>query len=237
MIQPTELDLNAVAAELSKMLSRVVGEQLELVLELEPALDRVRADRGQLEQILMNLAINARDAMPGGGVLRIVTASAELPEGRHVALTVADTGIGMDDETKKRIFEPFFTTKGPGKGTGLGLATVYGIVEQNDGRIVVESEPGRGTAFTIYLPAVTSVARTAESAENCVPEADPGGTERILLVEDDVSIRRLVAQTLTTHGYDVASAETPRQALELADRDGQLDLLLHRRRDARDERP
>ena len=226
VIQPTELDLNAVVAELSKMLGRIVGEHLELVLELDSALDRVRADRGQLEQILMNLAINARDAMPGGGVLRIVTASAVLAEGRHVALTVADTGIGMDDETKKRIFEPFFTTKGPGKGTGLGLATVYGIVEQNAGSIVVESEPGRGTAFTIYLPAATGAATAEAGAEDGAPGADTGGTERILLVEDDVAIRKLVARTLAMHGYDVTSAEDAHEALELVDRHGQLDLLL-----------
>ncbi|MBA3347757.1 MAG: response regulator [Actinobacteria bacterium] len=225
VVQPTELELNTVVAELSKMLGRVVGEHLELKLELDPALDRVRADRGQLEQVLMNLAINARDAMPDGGVLRIATASVGGGEDRHVALTVADTGIGMDAETKKRIFEPFFTTKGPGKGTGLGLATVYGIVEQNGGSIGVESEPGHGTAFTIHLPVAAGVAPADEVAEDCAPGAGVVGTEHILLVEDDDAIRKLVARALTMHGYDVTSAEDPGEALELVERDERLDLL------------
>jgi signal transduction histidine kinase len=227
VIQPTELDLNAVVAETSKMLGRILGEHLELILDLAPLLDPVRADRGQLEQILMNLTVNARDAMPDGGLLRIATETVALPEGRRVALTVSDTGVGMDAETQRSIFEPFFTTKAAGEGTGLGLSTVYGIVEQSHGRLVVESEIGRGTTFTIYLPAATGTAERAyeEQDETPVPAA-ARGTERILVVEDNAPVRNLVAEALAMEGYDVTAAEDAHEALAIAERNEKLDLLL-----------
>ena len=173
----------------------------------------------------MNLTVNARDAMPDGGVLRISTEPVIRAGGRHISLTVADTGIGMNAETQRRIFEPFFTTKGPGAGTGLGLSTVYGIVEQSGGHIAIESEAGRGTAFTIYLPAVDPAA-PAEQENGTGQVGDAGrGTERILLVEDDAAVRNLVAEALTVQGYQVLAAEGPDQALEFAQREDELDLL------------
>jgi PAS domain S-box-containing protein len=206
VLQPTVLSLNRIVLETGNLLGRLLGEDVTITTSLDPDLRATKIDEGQLAQILVNLAVNARDAMRRGGTLTIETANA----GDHVVLTVRDTGCGMDAKTQARIFEPFFTTKGPGTGTGLGLATVYGIVNQTGGEIQVESEPGRGTAFRILLPA-TGEAPTAEPVE---PERAPGGRERVLLVEDEEIVRRLLAEILRRQGYDVAEAAEPVEALQ-----------------------
>jgi signal transduction histidine kinase/CheY-like chemotaxis protein len=217
VVEPMALDLNAIVADIERMLHRLIGEDITLVFRPGAQLWPVLADRGQLEQVLVNLAVNARDAMPQGGHLTLETANVELDDaftrahagtrpGPHVRLTVADTGVGMDAETRARIFEPFFTTKAKEKGTGLGLATVYGVVAQASGHVWVESEPGRGTTFTIYLPrtGLPAVERTTD------PSDAPGGSERILIVEDDDAVRHVAAMALQRLGYAVdvcASAE------------------------------
>jgi PAS domain S-box-containing protein len=230
------LDLNHLILELEKMLRRLIGEDVALVTVLDPALRRVWADAGQLEQVVMNLAVNARDAMPRGGKLTIETANVELDEayarqhatvrpGSFVMLAVSDNGTGMDAETLSRVFEPFFTTKERGKGTGLGLATVYGIVKQSGGHVWAYSEPGRGTAFKIYLPL---------AAEGVSPEAVPApgtislqGSETVLLVEDDASVRALTRVILENHGYTVLEAGTGEEALEIVRNfDGTIHLVL-----------
>ncbi len=219
------IDLNEVVAQFEKMLRRLIGENIELQLFLSPKLGLVKADRGQLEQILLNLAVNARDAMPNGGKLTLETANVQLDEtytekhlevqpGPYVMLTVSDTGHGMDVETQQRIFEPFFTTKPQGKGTGLGLSTVFGIVKQHGGHIWVYSESGRGTTFKIYLP-------QAEDALQPVgtPTTEPlsvYGTETVLVVEDEAMVRNLVCETLEAHGYNVLEAQHPDDGLQLA---------------------
>ncbi len=191
----------------------------------KPNLRAVEADPSQLEQVILNLAVNARDAMPTGGKLNIATANLDLDEaytdrriavkpGRYVQIVVSDTGCGMDEQTQSRIFEPFFTTKGPGKGTGLGLATVYGIVKQSGGFIWVYSEPGHGTAFKIYLPVV---AAAAEAPLQFEARAElPRGSETILVVDDDASLREVTCEFLRGGGYAVLSAESPEEALQLA---------------------
>ncbi len=200
VLEPQVLDLNAAVSETTRMLGRLIGEHIELVARLDPALGSVRVDPSQLEQVIMNLTLNARDAMPAGGRLTIETANVDLDEpsaapqfviqpGRYVVLAVTDTGCGMDAETRARLFEPFFTTKEPGKGTGLGLATVYGVVKQSGGYIAAESEPGRGSAFRIYLPRVEG--RTTEAPLGLVPSCSFDGSETILLAEDDDAVRRL----------------------------------------------
>jgi signal transduction histidine kinase len=222
ILQPQPLDLNAVVMRLAPMLRRLIGEDVDLATELEPALGTVRADPGQIEQVIMNLAVNARDAMPRGGTLRIRTTTAE---GRWARLEVVDTGTGMSPETQARIFEPFFTTKGPGEGTGLGLSMVYGIVEQSGGRIAVASELGRGTRFEILLPVTESAAR----AETPVPAAPAPAarTETILLVEDEPEVREMTRELLEADGYRVLSAGRPDEAMERARRlDGPIHLLL-----------
>jgi signal transduction histidine kinase/ActR/RegA family two-component response regulator len=224
VLQPRILQLNAIVEAMAPMLTRVIGEDVELTTRLEPRLGHVKADPTQIEQVVMNLAVNARDAMPRGGQLMLETANivvdgsylAQHPEvapGTYVVLAVSDTGTGMDAETRRRLFEPFYTTKEPGKGTGLGLSTVYGIVKQSGGHIWVYSEPGRGAAFKIYLPAVSESATTPV----LMPSNDvPRGTETILLVEDERDVRALVRQVLQECGYRVIEATGPRDALDLA---------------------
>jgi signal transduction histidine kinase len=226
VLQPAVLDLNAVVTNLAEMLCRLIGEDIALVTALDPALGHVKADPGQIEQIVINLAANARDAMCNGGRLTLETANAELDAayaqhhvdvhpGPHVMLAVSDTGVGMTPETQARIFEPFFTTKGPGVGTGLGLATVYGIVKQSGGHIWVYSEPGRGTTFKIYLPRVEE-AVTASAARRCLPEP-AWGHETILLVEDEQAVRDLARDVLQAQGYTVLEAKHGRDALLISE--------------------
>ncbi len=236
-LAPAAYDLDTVVAGVEGMLGRLLGEDVELAIRLRAASGRVVVvDRGQLEQVIVNLAVNARDAMPEGGILLIETADAELdasyaasrPEastGPHAMLSVSDTGCGMDAATRARIFEPFFTTKEPGKGTGLGLATVYGIVRQSGGHLEVESEPGGGSTFKIYLP---STPLPAGPAGRRVPaERPPGGTETVLLVEDDPALRELVETWLAAGGYTVVSGATVSGCLDRAGRhQGPIQLLL-----------
>jgi PAS domain S-box-containing protein len=224
MLQPKVLDLGALVAELATMLRRVIGEDIVLATDAGPSPTWVQADPGQLEQVVVNMAVNARDAMPQGGKLTIATSYAglDLPGtsesgirlAGHVLLSVADTGIGMDDATRARIFEPFFTTKGIGKGTGLGLATVYGIVLQSGGHIAVESEPNHGTTFRVYLPAASPPASPTERAVATPPAAVDG--ETILLVEDDDHVRALALRALQDAGYVVLEAANGERALEVA---------------------
>jgi two-component system cell cycle sensor histidine kinase/response regulator CckA len=231
VIQPTVVDVNQVVSGTVEMLGRIVGEDIAIHCRLASDLWRVKADVAQLEQVVMNLVINARDAMPGGGTLTIETrntsptASAVPPPGDYVRLDITDTGHGMDEETVARMFEPFFTTKEPGKGTGLGLATVYGIVTQAGGHIDVESAPGRGTAFRILLPRTQSAARAA-AAPKAVVESR-AGHETILLVEDDVALRLLLREILEEAGYRILAAEAPEEALDIANTyGGEIHLLL-----------
>jgi two-component system cell cycle sensor histidine kinase/response regulator CckA len=226
VLAPLVLDLNAVVADMEKMLRRLIGEDIELVTVLGHDLARVKADPSQLEQVIMNLAVNARDAMPEGGRLSLATANFLVDEayaqrhvglkpGPYVTLTVTDTGCGMDAETLSRIFEPFFTTKEKGKGTGLGLSTVYGVVKQSGGYIEVESEPGRGTAFRVYLPQVEESLTNVKERE---PAAAPSsGAETILLVEDEESVRTLVESVLRSKGYKVIPAARGDEALALSE--------------------
>ena len=236
VLQPKILDLNEVLAEVDGMLRRTLGEDVKYEAERDPHLWRVLADPGQLQQVLLNLAVNARDAMPEGGVLRIATRNvslqaANLPEVPKVAevdcvlLEVSDTGHGMNAETLSHALEPFFTTKERGKGTGLGLSTVYGIVKQSGGYIHIESEPGKGTRVLIYL---TRVHGAADSPSNVTPRFLPrGGTETILLVEDEESVRRLASLLLERSGYRLLVASSAEEALETArGYAGQIDLLL-----------
>jgi signal transduction histidine kinase/CheY-like chemotaxis protein len=227
VLQPRVLDLNAVVAEMGKMLPRLIGEHIEHVFVPEPKLKLVTADPGQIEQVLMNLAVNSRDAMPGGGALTVRTANIEMtqvdgarhgsmPPGSYVLLSVSDTGIGMDQETKTHIFEPFFTTKEVGKGTGLGLATVYGIVKQSGGFIWVESALGKGTTFEIYLPLASGPASKAEAEAK--QAALRRGSETILVVEDEAGVRELAGQFLKAQGYTVLEAKDGIEALEIAAR-------------------
>lgn len=236
VLQPRVLDLNSVVAETGKILPRLLREDIEVVLVPGASLDRVKADPNQIEQIILNLAVNARDAMPGGGKLIVETANVDLDEsyarlhpsvkpGQYVLLAITDTGTGMAAETQAHIFEPFFTTKEARKGTGLGLATVYGIVKQSGGWIWVYSEPGQGTAFKIYLPKVADVI-PADSASS-PRAATPHGTETILLAEDQIGIRDLVRPFLEDIGYTVLEASDGEAALRIAQQHrGQIDLLL-----------
>jgi signal transduction histidine kinase/ActR/RegA family two-component response regulator len=221
VLQPTVLDLGDVVNGIAPMLRRIIGEHIELRIASHTSLARVRADRGQLEQVLLNLAVNARDAMQAGGTLTIATTNIDgmgtRPDRattRAVALVVTDTGTGMSEAVKERIFEPFFTTKEPGKGTGLGLSTVYGIVNQSGGTIHVESALGRGTSFRIELPAAEPAA-IPEAAP--VEEAElPRGSETVLIVEDAEDVRILARRTLEERGYAVLVARNADEALEIA---------------------
>jgi PAS domain S-box-containing protein len=224
MIKPKILNLNTIVADMDKMLQRIIGEDIELKTIPSPDLWPVKVDPAQIEQIIVNLAVNARDAMPGGGQLTVETENVVLDEariashletqpGEYVQLAVSDTGFGMNQEVQTRIFEPFFTTKETGKGTGLGLATVFGIVKQNSGDIWVYSEEGHGTVFKIFLP-------RAEEAIPAPPPYDPigdlpRGTETILVVEDELAVRELAVQTLQAQGYTVLQAADGQEALDL----------------------
>jgi len=238
MLAPKVLDLNGVVTENLKMLTRMIGEDIDLVMVPATGLGAVRADVGQMEQVIMNLAVNARDAMPSGGKLTIETSNVSLDEeyahfhaplkpGNYVMLAISDTGAGMDSETQSHIFEPFFTTKGP-KGTGLGLSTVYGIVKQSGGYIWVYSESGKGTTFKIYLP---RVAESADSSVEVVAAAEPvatePGTETILVVEDEANLRYLARQFLEKQGYRVIEAADGAVAMQIAvAHEGVIHLLL-----------
>jgi len=237
VLAPQVLDLNAVVTNVDKMLRRLIGANIELSAVLEPELGRVKADPGQIEQVILNLVLNARDAMPQGGQLTLETANVELNEGyarshesvlpgRYVMLAVSDSGMGMDAETQAHIFEPFFTTKKEGKGTGLGLATVYGIVKQSGGHIWLYSEPNQGTAFKIYLPTVPQAVRKAVGA---APERRSlrRGSETILLVEDEEGVRDLAGRILELKGYKVIMASNPTEAAQAFERhEGPIHLLL-----------
>jgi signal transduction histidine kinase len=227
VLEPKPLNLNEVVADLETMLRRLVGEDIELLTRLDPALEHVMADAGQMHQVLMNLSVNARDAMPNGGLLIIETLNVDVGDGYRsshmesmrgpfVMLTVSDSGFGMDQETQQRIFEPFFTTKRSGAGTGLGLSTVYGIVKQSGGWIWVYSEPNRGTTFKIYLPRVRITAaepRTPASSEDRLH-----GSETVLIVEDQAEVRNLTVRVLAKFGYRVLSAAGGREALALCEK-------------------
>jgi two-component system, cell cycle sensor histidine kinase and response regulator CckA len=223
-VAPAILDVNAVITETLSLVRRLIGENVILVEELAPELQPVRIDPGQLQQVLINLAVNGRDAMPHGGRLRIVTRAETmenfarrpepLPPGRYVVISVEDDGMGMDAETQTHLFEPFFTTKPAGKGTGLGLATVFGIVKQSNGYIGVESEPGRGARFDIYLPASAQPVTTGGTA---VPAVAGGGSETILIVEDDDAVRSLAATILGRLGYTLLIAASAEAALKLVE--------------------
>jgi CheY-like chemotaxis protein len=220
---------------MERLLRPLIGENVELITILSPSAVHTRADAGQLEQVLMNLVVNAKDAMPAGGKLIIQTQISAVDghlrgeqqfirPGKYVQLSVGDTGMGMDKETQSRIFEPFFTTKEKGKGTGLGLSTVYGIVKQSGGYVMVQSELGHGTTFHIYLPQVDGA---AEKQSAPVPDASLGGTETILLVEDEESVRQLVRDTLEAKGYRVFEAESGEAGLAVANGfDGNIDLII-----------
>jgi len=235
VLQAKVIDLNEIVADMNKMLRRLIPESIELVVNLEPQLGHIKADPGQIEQVIVNLAVNAREAMPQGGKLIIETANRELDEhycrrhmsvkpGSYVMLSVSDTGAGMAPDVQEHIFEPFFTTK-TSKGTGLGLSTVYGIVKQSAGEIWVYSEPSLGSSFKIYLPRVQAAAERAETAVQ--PPTPASGRETILLVEDEETVRMLVREILQSNGYSVLEAKNGAEGLALAGRyNGKIDLLL-----------
>jgi CheY-like chemotaxis protein len=236
MLQPRVINLNTLVRDLEKMLHPLLGERIRIGLRTAPDLGTVRADPGQVEHILMNLAVNARDAMPRGGTLTFKTENVDLGEaftrkhpgaspGKYVVLSVTDTGTGMDNHALAHLFEPFFTTKEPGKGTGLGLSMVYGIVKQSGGYITVESELGHGTTFRIYLP------RLEDLEESPEPESTPAtrtaGTGTILLVEDEDAVRSLVEAILTADGYKILVADSADHAIQLCRNYGDnIDILL-----------
>jgi CheY-like chemotaxis protein len=236
VIFPRVLNLNEVVNNVTTMLLRMVGDNISVSFRPTTPIGGIKADPGQIEQILMNLVVNARDAMPDGGEIIIETGHVDLDEvyvsqhegfhtGPHVFLSVCDTGCGMDESIKSKIFEPFFTTKGIGQGTGLGLSTVYGIVTQSQGAIGVESQPGKGTTFKIYFPRIT------EKAERPVPtrevDESPVGSETILVVDDDDAVRKVTASLLVSAGYRIIEASNAGKALEIITASGPgIDLLL-----------
>jgi two-component system, cell cycle sensor histidine kinase and response regulator CckA len=236
VIFPRILDLNGVVENLTTMLLRMIGEDVSLSFRPSVPIGSIKADPGQIEQILMNLVLNARDAMQSGGQIIIETGHAELDEhyvsqnvgsraGEYVTLAVSDTGCGMDDDVKSKIFEPFFTTKGLGQGTGLGLSTVYGIVTQNQGSIRVDSQPGKGTTFKIYFPRVAAQAEDLHESHEV--EELPLGSETILVVDDDDAVRRVTASLLSNAGYRIIEANCAEKALQVITGSGPgIDLLL-----------
>ena len=236
VIEPRVLNLNAVILDIKKMFRRLIGEDIEFCTLLDPAAGHIKADPGQIEQVIMNLAVNARDAMPNGGKLTVTTANTTLDKdhlknfpdmgaGDYVMLAIADTGTGMSEEVKAHLFEPFFTTKPSGKGTGLGLATCFGIVKQNTGHINVHSELGSGTTFKIYFPQVQSALEPARVRN--LPTEVAGGNETVLLVEDEPVVRELAVATLREKGYTVVEAVNGEEGLRLArQHDGKIDLVL-----------
>jgi two-component system, cell cycle sensor histidine kinase and response regulator CckA len=236
VVEPMTIDLNQTIKDLERLVQRLIGEDVAVVIALDPELAPVRADPRQLEQVVLNLVVNARDAMPQGGRLTLETAmdlvsesdsraSPDLPPGRYALLTVSDTGTGMDPAIVPNIFDPFFTTKEPGRGTGLGLATVYGIVKQAGGHVEVETAPGAGATFRLYFPAAT-----AESAVAAAPSAagpGPRGSETVLLVEDEESVRVFASKALEKQGYRVLQARHGRDALlRLAEHNGPVHLVI-----------
>jgi len=237
VLQPTVLEVNKLVSDLEKMLRRLLGEDVQLATRLAPTTGRVKVDPGQLEQVIMNLAVNARDAMPNGGKLTLETGNVDLDEayaadhyparaGPFVLLAVSDTGTGMSEETQAHMFEPFFTTKEKGKGTGLGLATVYGIIKQSGGFIWVYSEVGRGTTFKLYLPRVEELAERASQPAQA-PARPARGSETVLVVEDEAPVRSVARQVLERHGYTVLEAASAESALDIVTRySGTIHLLL-----------
>ncbi len=236
VLNPSVLDLNSLVADQEDMLGRLLGEDIELVVRLAPGAHRVRADGNQLQQAILNLAVNARDAMPDGGKLVITTSSADLdgsyvrenfttPADSYVELAVSDTGTGMKEEVRARVFEPFFTTKESGKGTGLGLSTAYGMMKQSAGHIEVESKQGKGTTFRLFFPAVGAPALTTAPAP--LRQEPTRGKETILLVEDEEMVRRLLGKLLQEQGYRILEAGNGKEALALWDHHSRsIDLLL-----------
>jgi two-component system cell cycle sensor histidine kinase/response regulator CckA len=236
MLETKVLDLNEVVRDTEKMLRRMIGEDILLTAVLDPNISRIKGDHGQIGQVLMNLIVNARDAIPQGGKVTIETSDIQLDEayaaqhseckpGRYVKMAVSDNGCGMTPEVKSHVFEPFFTTKGPGKGTGLGLATVFGIVKQSGGSIEVYSEVGLGTTFKIYLPAVDEPLRPLTQDQRAAKVT--GGTETVLLVEDEDAVRAIALLALQTQGYTVIHAGNAKKALGLIEKHpGGIDLLV-----------
>jgi CheY-like chemotaxis protein len=237
MLQPKIVTLASVTSDMDSLLRRLIGEDIELVTVTGENLWNVKVDPGQIEQVILNLVVNARDAMPSGGKITIETANAVFDDdyldthpmvhpGSYVMLAVSDTGIGMDENTMDRIFEPFFTTKELGKGTGLGLSTVYGIVKQSGGNIWAYSEVGRGTTFKVYLPRAEEVGKEAPSPGKPVP-AEEKGWETLLLAEDEELVRELARTILEQNGYRVLEARNGREAVEIACRhDGPIHMLV-----------
>jgi signal transduction histidine kinase/CheY-like chemotaxis protein len=236
IVQPVVLDMNRIVSNTEKMLRRLIKENIEFAVMLEPNLDRVSADPGQIEQVILNLVVNARDAMPKGGRLRIQTSNIQLENdsseagatgahsGRYVLLEVSDTGTGMDRETQEHIFEPFFTTKAVGKGTGLGLATVYGIVKQSNGKIDVKSTVGNGSSFRIYLPAVKKAQADTDAGKES--ESPAFSDETVLVVEDAEPLRDLIREGLGRFGCKVVTAGNVQEALQIVKKSTRIDLLL-----------
>jgi CheY-like chemotaxis protein len=236
VLQPMVLQLNAIVADVDKMLRRLIGEDIDPLTVLEPSLGQIKADPGQIEQVLLNLAVNARDAMPQGGKLTIETQNVYLDNqyarwhtaiqpGHYVMLAVSDTGCGIDAETQAHIFEPFFTTKEQGKGTGLGLSTVYGIVKQSGGHLWVYSEVGKGTTFKIYLPRVDG--GTERDGPHTTPAELPQGRETVLLTEDEEQVRQMIRVILEMNGYCILEAASGEEALALyKQHEGQIDLVM-----------
>jgi len=238
VLQPQVLDLNAVVMNMDKMLRRLIGEDVQLMTSLDSDLWSVKVDPGMIEQVIMNLAVNSRDAMPNGGKLTIETSNVTHDEeyashhvsvkpGYYVMLAISDTGCGMDKETKSHLFEPFFTTKETGKGTGLGLSTVYGIIKQSGGNIWAYSEPGLGTTFKIYLSRVEKAAKVYKPRLKPKEAGAPGGTETILRVEDEEAVRSMVSKVLQNKGYTVLEARHGNEAIEVSERyEGSINLMV-----------